>query len=148
MKRIFNWPRGLAAALLVSLCINGLLVGYFITVQLDRLRPPAIIAGPKRLMEIVAARLPKDDADLLWRIFRAREADIRAAQGNYHATLAGATKILDQPSPDVEALRRAIREARDRRVDLGDLAIGVFLEALPQMSMVGRQRLVGSLRRP
>jgi uncharacterized membrane protein len=148
MTRILNWPRGLAAALLASLCLNGLFAGYFITAQVERLRPPAVIAGPQRLMELVATRLPKEDADLLWRVFRTREAEIRAAQGTYQASLGGAAKILDQPSPDVEALRRAILEARDKRVDLGDLAIGVFLEALPQMSMAGRQRLVGSLKRP
>jgi uncharacterized membrane protein len=148
MTRIFNWPRGLAAALLASLCINGLLAGYFITTQIERFRPPAIVAGPQRLMELVASRLPREDADLLWRIFRAREADIRTAQGSYQAKLTGAAKILEQPSPDLKDLQRAILDARDMRVALGDQAIGVFLEALPQMSMAGRQRLVGSLKRP
>lgn len=148
MVRNFNWSRGLAAVLWASLCINALLAGYVITTQMERFRPPAIVAGPQRLMEIVASRLPKEDADLLWRVFRTREADIRAAQGSYQTKLTGAASILEQHSPDLEALRRAILEARDMRVALGDKAIGVLLEALPQMSVAGRQRLVRSLKRP
>lgn len=148
MKRILGWPRGLAAALLASLCLNGLFVGYFITVQVERLRPPAVVAGPQRLMELVSRRLPREDAEILWRVFRQREAEIRAAQTIYQGTVAGAGRILEQPTPDAEALRKVILEARDKRVAVGDLAIGVFLEALPQMSLPGRQGLVGSLRRP
>lgn len=148
MTRFRNWPRGAAAALLVSLCLNGLLLGYFVTTQLERLRPAGLAAGPKRLVEVVASRLPRDDAELLWRVFRAHEPAIKASQGTYQASLGQAAGILAQPAPDVDALRRAIQEARDRRVELGDLAIGMLVEALPQMSAAGRQKLVGSLRRP
>ena len=148
MTRFRTWPRGLAAALLVSLCLNGLFAGYFVATQLEPLRPSGLAAGPKRIVEVVASRVPKDDADILWRVFRAHEAAIKASQVTYQKTLGEAAMILAQPSPDVDALRRAIREARDRRVDLGDLAIGVFIEALPQMSETGRKQLVGSLRRP
>ncbi|MDX2203632.1 MAG: periplasmic heavy metal sensor [Hyphomicrobiaceae bacterium] len=148
MKRILNWPRGLAAGLLASVCLNVVFAGYIITSQIERLRLPAVVAGPQRLMELVALRLPREDAEVLWRVYRQRAPEIRAAQASYQASLTGAAKVLEQPSPDVEALRKAVLEARDRRVAVGDLAIGVLIEALPQLSMAGRQGLVGSLRRP
>lgn len=147
MTRVLNWPRGLAAGLLVSLCANGLFAGYFITTQIERLRPPAMVAGPQRLMELVAMRLPKEDAEVLWRIFRQREADIRASQVTYQTSLAAAARILEQSSLEPAVLRSAILDARDKRVAVGDQAIDVLIEALPQLSAAGRQRLVGSLKR-
>lgn len=137
----------LATGLLASICLNGILGGYLVTTVVERLKPPAVVAGPQRLMEMVAARLPKEDAEILWRAFRQRQDDFRSSQKAYQTTLAAAAQILAQPSPGTDELRAAIREARDTRVAVGDLAIAVFVDALPQMSMAGRQKLVGTLRR-
>lgn len=139
--------RWVAAGLFVSLCLNGVLVGYLVTRSLERMKAPAVVAGPQRLMEMVASRLPKQDAEILWRVFRQHEGEIRSAQRAYQATLAAAAQVLAQPSPASDQLQLTIRDARDKRVAVGDLAIAVFMDALPQMSLAGRQQLIGTLRR-
>jgi hypothetical protein len=47
---------------------------------------------------------------------------------------------------DIAALRRAVMEARDKRIKIGDVVIETFLDAVPDLSRSGRQDLVGRLR--
>ena len=135
-----------AAALLLSLCLNVLLVVYIGAQWFDRIGLPAA-AGTPRLIEMVARRLPAADADVLWRVYRGREAELSSAQTDYRRALAAAAIQLSRAQLDSEASRRSTLEARDKRVRVGDLVIEVVLEALPQMSSEGRAGLVGSLRR-
>jgi len=134
-----------AILLLVSLCLNALMAGY-IAMQWFGPRPLPAMATPPRLIQLVANRLPSADAETLWQVYRGKEHALRQAQADYELALRGAGRLLAQSDVDVPALRRAVMEARDRRIKIGDVVIETFLDAVPQLSQSGRQGLVGQMR--
>lgn len=138
-------PRALA--LIVSLCLN-VLMGSYIVMQWVKDSAPAmaVTSAPPRLIRFVANRLPSADAGTLWRVYGAKEQELRAAQADYEQALRQATRLLAQTNLDAAALRTAVMESREKRIKIGDIMIDVFLEALPQLSPQGRQDLLGRLR--
>jgi uncharacterized membrane protein len=148
MRALTGMSRVGGAILLASLCLNVLLVAYIGTRWVERWRAPAIAAGPARLMEKIAHRLPAADSDVLWRVYRSQQEELTTAQKEFRDALGAAAQLLSAPKLDMDAVRTAIGKARNERIEVGDLTIGVILEALPQMSAEGRQRLISNLRRP
>jgi uncharacterized membrane protein len=136
-----GWLRGL---LLASLCVNVLLAAFIATRWVEARQ--IIALGPPRLIEIVARRLPGADAEILRRVYRSKDAQFAAGQAEYERALRSAAGLLAAPTPDPAALRAAVMEARDRRVEIGNLAIDTFLEAVPQMSPEGRRALTAGVR--
>jgi len=135
-----------AALLLASLCLNALMAGYIAKQWFRAPSLPIATATPPRLIQLVANRLPSADAETLWRVYRGKEHALRESQAEYEQALRGAGRLLAQPDVDVAALRRAVMEARDKRIKIGDVVIETFLDAVPQLSRSGRQDLVGRLR--
>jgi uncharacterized membrane protein len=144
------WPTSLATTrwlLLASLCCNVVLATY---VSVQWLQPgwtPAGAGVPLRMIERVAERLPKDDAEILWRIYRGREAEIAPMQADYTRALLKTMQLVAQPELDPAALRLAVKDARDKRLKIGDAVIGTFVEMLEQISPKGRRQLVGGFLR-
>jgi len=133
--------------LLASLCCNVVLATY---VSVQWLRPgwnPAGAGVPLRMIERVAERLPKDDADILWRIYRGKEAEIAPMQAEYTRALLKTMRLVAQPELDRAALRLAVKDARDKRLKIGDTVIETFVEMLEQISPKGRRQLVGGFLR-
>jgi uncharacterized membrane protein len=89
--------------------------------------------------------LPKQDADIVWRVYRAKEQEIRAASAARQHTLAGVLSALSQPTPDPTTLRAAFKEATDARGRREDLLVGMVIDALLQISPDGRRQLSGEL---
>jgi len=135
------WRNGL---LLVSLCLNAVLVGYLASLWL-RPQQPLQEASVPRVIERVAARLPSADADILWRIYRSKQNEFAAARSDYVQALVRPIRLIGEEPLDAEALRKALVDSRDKRLRIGDLVIETFLEALSQMSTDGRRRLVGRI---
>jgi uncharacterized membrane protein len=98
-------------------------------------------------MERVAARLPQDDADILWRVYHSKEPEILPLQLEYTRLLLNTMRLIEQPELDKDALRASVMEARDKRVKIGDAVIDTFLEMLEQISPKGRRQLVGGFLR-
>jgi uncharacterized membrane protein len=147
MMRRWVSPRSpQAVLLLVSLCLNALMGGYIAKQWFGGPSFPIATATPPRLIQLVANRLSSADAETLWRIYRGKEHALRESQADYEQALRGAGRLLKQPDVDVPALRRAVMEARDKRIKIGDVVIETFLDAVPQLSRSGRQDLVGRLR--
>ena len=133
--------------LLASLCCNIVLATY---ISVQWLRPgwnPAGTGVPLRMIERVAERLPKDDADILWRIYRGKEAEIAPMQAEYTRALLKTMRLVAQPELDRAALRLAVKDARDKRLKIGDTVIETFVEMLEQISPKGRRQLVGGFLR-
>jgi uncharacterized membrane protein len=133
--------------LLASLCCNVVLATY---VSVQWFRPgwtPAGAGVPLRMIERVAERLPKDDADTLWRIYRGKEAELQPIQADYTRALLKTMELVAQPELDREALRLAVKDARDKRLKIGDVVVGTFVEMLEQISPKGRRQLVGGFLR-
>jgi uncharacterized membrane protein len=133
--------------LLASLCCNVVLATY---VSVQWFRPgwtPAGAGVPLRMIERVAERLPKDDADTLWRIYRGKEAELQPMQADYTRALLKTMQLVAQPELDREALLLAVKDARDKRLKIGDVVIGTFVEMLEQISPKGRRQLVGGFLR-
>lgn len=133
--------------LLASLCCNVVLATY---VSVQWLRPgwtPAGAGVPSRMIERVAERLPREDADILRRIYRGKEAELHPIQAEYTHALLRTMRLVAQPELDKNALRLAVRDARDKRLKIGDVVIDTFVEALEQISTKGRRQLVGGFLR-
>ena len=141
-----SWDRARGGLLLASLCLNVLLGAFIVTRWVEGVRNPMVTAAPQQLVELLARRLPRADADILRRVYRGKEQQFAAGQADYQTSLAAAGRLLSEPQLDKAALRSTMTEARDKRIRIGDLAIATFLEALPQMSVEGRRGLVASIR--
>ena len=129
--------------ILASLCLNVVLVSYVGVQWFARSATGLGAAMPLRMIERVAERLPKDDADILWGIYRSREAELLPLQSEYRRALLKAMQVAAQPDLDKPALEAAIRDARDKRLRMGDAVIATFTEMLERISPKGRRQLVG-----
>ncbi len=133
--------------LLASLCVNVALATY-VSVQWFRSGwSPVGASIPLRMMERVAARLPQDDADVLWRVYHSKEPEILPLQLEYTRLLLNTMRLIEQPELDKDALRASVMEAREKRAKIGDAGIDTFLEMLGQISPKGRRQLVGGFLR-
>jgi len=133
----------LRALVLLSLCVNVILFTY---VSVQWLQPSGFRLGagvPLRMIERVAERLPKDDADILWSIYQGKEAELMPLQTEYRQALIKAMKTAAQTDLNKAELEAAVRDARDKRLKIGDLVIATFVEMLERISPKGRRQLVG-----
>lgn len=137
----------LRLALLVSLCLNVALAAYVSTQWIQPAWTPGGAGMPSRLIERVAARLPADDAAILWRVYRAKQAEIQPLQADYTLALLNTLRLTGQTELDKPALRAAVKDARDKRIKIGDAVIDTFVETLEQISAKGRRQLVGGFLR-
>lgn len=131
--------------MLLSLCVNVILFTY---VSVQWLRPGGFMPGagagvPLRMIERVAERLPAEDAEILWGIYRGKEAELQPLQSEYRLALMKAMKTAAQANLDKAELEAAVKDARDKRVKIGDLVVATFVEMLERISPKGRRQLVG-----
>jgi uncharacterized membrane protein len=144
------WPMSLSTTrwlLLASLCCNVVLATYVSVQWLTPGWTPAGAGVPLRMIERAAERLPKDDADILWRIYRSKEPEIQPLQAEYTRSLLKTMQLVAQPELDRAAVRTAVKDARDKRLKIGDAVIETFVEMLEQISPKGRRQLVGGFLR-
>ncbi|KRQ02712.1 hypothetical protein AOQ72_06420 [Bradyrhizobium yuanmingense] len=143
MKFRREWSIPWRALMLLSLCVNVVLFTY---VSVQWLRPGGFRAGagvPLRMIERVAERLPAEDAEILWSIYRGKEAELAPLQAEYRLALMKAMKTAAQTNLDKAELEAAVKDARDKRVKIGDLLVSTFVEMLERISAKGRRQLVG-----
>ncbi|MEY9364393.1 putative membrane protein [Bradyrhizobium yuanmingense] len=143
MKFRREWSIPWRALMLLSLCVNVVLFTY---VSVQWLRPGGFRAGagvPLRMIERVAERLPAEDAEILWSIYRGKEAELAPLQAEYRLALMKAMKTAAQTNLDKAELDAAVKDARDKRVKIGDIVVSTFVEMLERISAKGRRQLVG-----
>ncbi|WP_024338517.1 periplasmic heavy metal sensor [Bradyrhizobium japonicum] len=143
MKFWREWSTPWRALMLLSLCVNVILFTY---VSVQWLLPGGFRPGagvPIRMIERVAERLPAEDAEILWSIYRGKEAELLPLQSEYRLALIKAMKTAAQTNLDKAELEAAVKEARDKRVKIGDLVVATFVEMLERISPKGRRQLVG-----
>lgn len=144
MKARLSGHRWWDGLLLVSLCANAVFTGYLVSLWIRSDRPLETLTVP-RVIERVASRLPEPDAAILWRVYRSKQNEFAAARSDYFAALVKPVRLLSEDKLDSPALRKAVKQSRDRRVKIGDLALETFLEAVEQMSPESRRKLVGGI---
>ncbi len=143
MKFWREWSTPWRALMLLSLCANVVLFTY---VSVQWLLPGGFRPGagvPIRMIERVAERLPAEDAEILWSIYRGKEAELLPLQSEYRLALMKAMKTAAQTNLDKAELEAAVKDARDKRVKIGDLVVATFVEMLERISPKGRRQLVG-----
>ncbi|MCA1364755.1 MULTISPECIES: periplasmic heavy metal sensor [unclassified Bradyrhizobium] len=143
MKFRREWSTPWRALMLLSLCVN---VALFTYVSAQWLLPGGFRPGaavPLRMIERVAERLPAEDAEILWSIYRGKEAELAPLQAEYRLALMKAMKTAAQTNLDKAELEAAVKDARDKRVKIGDLVVSTFVEMLERISAKGRRQLVG-----
>ncbi|MFK4386975.1 periplasmic heavy metal sensor [Bradyrhizobium yuanmingense] len=143
MKFWREWSTPWRALMLLSLCVNVVLFTYVSAQWLlsGGFRPGAAV--PLRMIERVAERLPAEDAEILWSIYRGKEAELAPLQAEYRLALMKAMKTAAQTNLDKAELEAAVKDARDKRVKIGDLVVSTFVEMLERISAKGRRQLVG-----
>lgn len=140
----FNSTRWL---LLGSLCLNIMLATYVSLQWFERPWSPAGAGIPLRMVERVADRLPKDDAEILWRVYREKEPEMQPLQADYVRALLKAMRLIGQTELNKQALHDAVIDARDKRIKIGDIMIETFVDALDRISPKGRRQLIGGFLR-
>ncbi|MCA1515010.1 putative membrane protein [Bradyrhizobium yuanmingense] len=143
MKFWREWSTPWRALMLLSLCVNVVLFTYVSAQWLlpGGFRPGAVV--PLRMIERVAERLPAEDAEILWSIYRGKEAELAPLQAEYRLALMKAMKTAAQTNLDKAELEAAVKDARDKRLKIGDLVVATFVEMLERISAKGRRQLVG-----
>jgi uncharacterized membrane protein len=132
--------------LLGSICCNVVLATY-VAVQWLRAEQPLVeTLAPSRLVERVAERLPKPDAEILWRVYHSKEAELSAAQADYLRILLKPIDLLTAENFDGGNFRNAVMESREKRLRVGDLVVETLIEAITQISPEGRRQLVRRVR--
>ena len=137
-----SWLRN--GLLLASLCLNAVLVGYVATVWVKAERPFEALAGP-RIIERVASRLPVADAEILRQAYRSRQGEFASARADYVQALVKPIRLLREEHLDIDALRQAMSESREKRQKVGGLVTETFVDAAAKMSVEGRRKLVGGI---
>ncbi|HWF96510.1 MAG TPA: periplasmic heavy metal sensor [Xanthobacteraceae bacterium] len=135
-------PTASALALLGSLCLNIGLAGY-IAVQAptaDSQEP--VHRAPDAVIATFAAHLPSQDADILWRIYRSRQAQIQAADVASQQARLRVVSVLAQRDLDTDLLRATFKEALESQARMQDLLFDAAIEALQQISPDGRLQLI------
>jgi uncharacterized membrane protein len=128
--------------LLGSMCCNVALASYVAVQWLRPERPLVETVMPAGIIERLAGRLPKSDAEILWGAYHSKELELSAAQAEYLHSLVESSNLLTAKDFDESNFRRTVLESRDKRVKLGDLVAETLVEAITQMSPEGRRKLV------
>ena len=138
--------RILTVALIASLAFNALLAGY-VAVQVYRryeFRAGGMM-GP-RFLQMIKRRLPAADQAVLDRSYQARESEMIMARGEYERAQSAVMAILARPEFDEAAFRKAVAEARDKRLRVADLGLQTLVDAVAGLSPEGRRSLVRRFR--
>lgn len=146
MKRYSPGPLAKRVVLGLSLCLNVSFAAYLLT-QYWHPRPAKAPDTPPSIIMSVAERLPEADAGILWRVYRAKEMKMSAAQQDYRRAARDTALLLKAPQVDPQGLRAAMDNAKEKRGAVGDLVLEVFIEAFPQMSLHGRKKLLEKSQR-
>jgi uncharacterized membrane protein len=143
LRSFASWQKLL---LLASICCNVALASY-VAVQWLRPEQPLVVAvTPPAIVERIARRLPKSDAEILWGVYHSKEKELSAAQADYFHALVMPIDLLAAADFDVNTFRNAILKSRDKRMELSNLLIETLVEAITQMSSEGRRKLVDVVR--
>src|SRR5262249_22464826 len=124
----------------------ALLAGY-VAVQVYRrydFRAGGMMAP--RFLQMIKHRLPAADQAVLDRAYQAHESEIIMARGEYERAQSAVMAILARPDFDEAAFRKAVAEARDKRLRVADLGLQTLVEAVAGLSPEGRRSLVRRFR--
>lgn len=101
--------------------------------------PPFPPPRPTRIIEEIADKLPKADAQILRDSLNAHEAELKEEDHGPEVFHKKMRDVLTAPQFDPEAFRAVADEFQARRERIGSTLTRVMLDALPKMSPEGRQ---------
>ena len=102
---------------------------------------PARTGGPARQFEMLASRLPTEDANVLRAEFGKKSEAIDEAHKDAHRTRDAVRQALGAEPYNEEAARKAISEAEDAHLRLDKLLQDVIASAAGKMTSEGRSKL-------
>lgn len=142
---IFSFQRGRrfgTALLIASLALNAALGGYLAVHAWRRFEIAASGPTPRGFLRFARWRLPAADRAVLDEAVRKKEGEFAAAQADFQKAMRAAIASLRRPDFNEADFRKAVAEARDKRLRLADLGLDVILDAAPRISPEGRSALV------
>jgi uncharacterized membrane protein len=139
-------------ALLGSVCLNVAFASYIAIQAVSGAARPMVRTMPDEGMSVpdneiakFAARLPRDDAEILWDVYRTRKPQILDADAGAERARLRALSVLAQPDLDTGTLRSAIKEAMDSRMRKAGLLAETVVDALERISPDGRRQLTSQI---
>ena len=97
--------------------------------------------GPAHQFEILASRLPPEDATVLRAEFSKKSEVIEEAHSAAHRTRDAVRAALSAEPYEIEAMRKAISEAEAAHLRLDNLLQDVIASAAGKMTSAGRSKL-------
>jgi len=134
----FRW---LKRVLIVSLCLNLLLVGAATAIAVRwQLHPDAQIY--RVALRQLTRQLDHADAGIVRRTFFERREQARSANADYRRALRELLAALQESPRDDARLQAAIRDARAKRAAQSDVTFDSLLGSLQEISPAGRDALL------
>jgi len=147
-----RWRAIAALALLGSICLNVAFASYIAVQAVSRLARPMLrtmpdegVGAPDNAIAKFAARLPRDDADILWEVYRTRKPQILDADAQAESARLRVLSVLTKGELDAGALRAAAKEAMDGRMRKASLLVETVVDALERFSPDGRRQLTSQI---
>jgi hypothetical protein len=139
--------RGARRFMLISLALNLFFIGTAATLLVRYYTaPPTAVSftidrRPAARIERIAATLPKNDADIMRAAYRGNAATLDAWRGDFERAVNVIRETFRAEPYDIEATRKAMREARMKRQLFDELLHGAIADAAARMSHAGRVKL-------
>jgi uncharacterized membrane protein len=127
----------LAVSLLLNVFLGSVLVGRM------QSRPPQPAPEQKsdRIIERMASTLPESDGKILRSVSQSRQTSFAGLTAEVEKARDEVRRILRAEPFDQAALQAAFAEVRQRRQAVHEAIHAVLIEAAPQLSPEGRQKL-------
>jgi uncharacterized membrane protein len=150
-SRFTTWSRATtpSLALVCSIVLNIVLAIYIADSVLGRETCAENVTNMPGLFEIIASaesRLPRQDADVLREIYRAKQSQLLSTQSAFIILMARTVTILGQAQLDTAALRAVVDDAREKQMQLNNIVLEIFLAASERFSPEARQQLVAQYK--
>lgn len=142
-----NRNRLLTVGIFVSLLLNVFLVAYVGTMLARPPEPiPVLAATPVEIGNSIADSISGEAGTRL----RSKLGDVGPQLlrnfREYRRALAAASELLKAETVDTQALRQAVRQARDARAEIGSMLTDSFVETAATLSPEERRKLMRRFR--
>jgi len=134
------WRRIVLWSLALNVFLIGGIAAFLLSTSFQK-AAPARTGGPARQFEMLASRLPAEDANVLRTEFGKKSEAIEDAHRAAHRTRDAVRAALSAEPYDSEATRKAISEAETAHLRLDSLLQDVIASAAGKMTSEGRSKL-------
>jgi|GEM_PF-2337046 len=135
-------PRSGPLLLALSLGVNLFLVGWLATQSFSTPKFDKFGVPPEKAAEAIAKTLPDSDGEILRHVISSRATQLNAARRDSQDAMKVLRETIVADPVDQTALRDAFDHMRATRQSERGLFADAIIDAIPQMSLEGRQAFI------